>query len=64
MLPSSVKFSSRQGSILPQQHMEDTMAKLRRWIALTGNAVNIIPKWMTGSLTGCLSREDITWNDY
>ncbi len=37
MLPSSVKFSSRQGTILPQQHMEDTMAKLRRWIALTGN---------------------------
>ncbi len=36
MLPSCVKFNSHNGVILPQQHMEDTMAKVRRWIALKG----------------------------
>ena len=43
MLPSCVKLNSQTGVILPQQHMEDTMAKVRRWIALKGKYVRLLP---------------------
>ena len=37
VMPSTVKLNGDQRALLPLHHMEDTMAKVRRWISMTGN---------------------------
>ena len=40
MVPSTVKLNGDQRALLPLHHMEDTMAKVRRWISMTGKHMN------------------------
>ena len=39
MVPSTVKLNGDQRALLPLHHMEDTMAKVRRWISMTGKHI-------------------------
>ena len=41
MVPSTVKLNGDQRALLPLHHMEDTMAKVRRWISMTGKNIYI-----------------------